>query len=443
MELFKYINSFPLFGSKTGYKPGLSRIKRLLQYLGNPHQNLNIIHLAGTNGKGSTAAILERSYREAGYKTALYSSPHFFHFNERIKVNGRACSTYDLEEIVKEIKIASEKMIKENYSKPSFFEIVTAAAFKYFKQQQAEIVILETGLGGRLDATNIVEKPLMSIITNISLEHSSLLGDTTAEIAAEKAGIIKADSKVLTAVNQKKALKVIREKAAAVNAKFINLKDEYSLIKSNGSLNQNSIILKKKGVKEEYSLSLLGAHQAFNAALALRTIEELDSDYPVAKAEIKKALKNVFWPGRMQKVSQKPNIILDAAHNPAAFKELAANIYQSRSEFDNLHLVFSILADKDLDSVLKEFIKLDLSPQFYLAENKSFRTIEINDLEQKIGEFSFQYQSYEDLTAASQAALKNAKTNDLIIAAGSFNTVFEAGIEFMIQTSGGEDNEKE
>src|SRR6056297_2293191 len=189
MDPFEYINSLSLFGSKSGYNPGLDRIKRLLHYLGNPHQDLNVIHLAGTNGKGSTAAILERIYREAGYKTALYSSPHFFHFNERIKVNGRACSTYELTEIVSELKKALAKMRKENYFEPSFFELVTALAFKYFKQHQAEIVVLETGLGGRLDATNIVENPLLSIITNISLEHSQLLGDNIAEIAEEKAGI--------------------------------------------------------------------------------------------------------------------------------------------------------------------------------------------------------------------------------------------------------------
>jgi len=136
MDLFEYINSLSLFGTESGYNPGLDRVKRLLYHLGNPHHNLNIIHLAGTNGKGSTAAILERIYREAGFKTALYSSPHYFHFNERIKINGRACSSYDLTEIMVEVKKATAKLKAENYLEQSFFEIVTAAAFKYFKMQE-------------------------------------------------------------------------------------------------------------------------------------------------------------------------------------------------------------------------------------------------------------------------------------------------------------------
>lgn len=441
MDSFKYINSFPLFGSKSGYKPGLDRIKRLLYHLGNPQAKLNIIHLAGTNGKGSTAAILEKIYREAGYKTALYSSPHFFHFNERIKVGGRACSSYELEEIINEIKNAVAKMKKENYSKPSFFEIVTAAAFKYFERHQAEIVILETGLGGRLDATNVITNPLLSIITNISLEHSSLLGDTIAKIAAEKAGIIKHNSKVITAVEQSAALKVIKEKADSQNAKFIDIKEEYSLIESRSSLSENYITLIRAAKRRKYRLSLLGEHQADNTALALRAVEELNSNYPVKNNEIKTALKNIYWPGRMQKISQKPLIILDAAHNPAAFKKLVANIYQSRSEFNNLHFVFSILGDKNLDAVLEEFKNLKISLKFYLAENKSFRTIKIDKLEKKVKAKDFQYQSYNNLTEASQSALKNAEGNDLIIAAGSFNTVFEAGIEFMAKESGGGENE--
>ena len=442
MDPFKYINSFPLFGSEAGYKPGLKRIERLLYYLGNPHQNLNIIHIAGTNGKGSTAAILEAIYKKAGYKTALYSSPHFFHFNERIKIRGRACSTYDLLEIVEEIKNAVAKMKKENYYQPSFFEIVTAAAFKYFKQHESEIVILETGLGGRLDATNIVSDTLLSIITNISLEHSQFLGDTTAKIAAEKAGIIKQNSKVLTAVADLEALEVIRAKAAEKNSKFIVLKDEYQKIKSSSSLKDNFIILKKIGQTEKkYKLSLLGEHQVVNTALALRGVEELKEKFPVTENEIKAALEDVYWPGRMEKISENPLIFLDGAHNPAAFKELAKNIHNFRSEFKNLHVVFSILRDKDLDAILEELKDFKSSAQFYLAENNSFRSISINNLVQTVKTKGFKYQSFKNLEAAAQSALFNANAEDLIIAAGSFNTVFEAGIEFMSKRIRGGENE--
>lgn len=442
MDPFKYINSLSLFGTDAGYKPGLARIEELLYYSGNPHQNLNIIHIAGTNGKGSTAAILERIYRESGYKTGLYSSPHFFHFNERIKINGRACSTYDLAEIAPGIEAVADKLKAEGFAEPSFFEIVTAIAFKYFKQHEPEIVILETGLGGRLDATNVIKNPLLSIITNISLEHRKFLGDTIPEIAREKAGIIKDDSKVLTAVKQKEALKVIRDKAAGKKSKFIDLNEEYQLIKGSGNLKENIISLKRSGKKvDEYKLSLLGEHQAVNTALALRAVEELSADFPLNQKDIKSALADVYWPGRMEKVSEKPLTILDGAHNPAAFKELAKNIYNSRSEFNNLHLVFSVLKDKDLNAILEEFINLDLNPKFYLAENNSFRTASINNLIKTVAAKAFKYQSFKNVAEASSAALQSAELDDLIIAAGSFNTVFEAGIEFMSKKIRGGENE--
>jgi len=442
MDPFKYINSLPLFGTNAGYKPGLARIKKLLNYLANPHQNLKIIHIAGTNGKGSTAAILERIYREAGYKTGLYSSPHFFHFNERIKINGRACSTYDLAEIIEEVKSAAEKLEAEGFGAPSFFEVVTAAAFKYFKQHQPEIVILETGLGGRLDATNVVSKPLLSLITNISLEHREYLGDTPAQIAGEKAGIIKRNSKVLTAVEQPEALEVIRQKALGKKAEFINIRDEYQLIKGSSNLSFNNISLKKAGKKRKrYKLSLLGEHQALNTALALRAVEELAAEYQVSEANIKTALADIYWPGRMQKISEKPLIILDGAHNPAAFKVFAQNIANSASNFNNLHLVFSVLKDKDLDAILEEFINFGLSPKFYLAENNSFRSVSLKKLTESAAAKNFKYQSFKNLAEASSAALGNAGLNDLVIAAGSFNTVFEAGIEFMAEKVEGGYNE--
>lgn len=437
MDPFTYINSLSLFGSKSGYNPGLDRIKALVDHLGNPQQNLNVIHLAGTNGKGSTAAILERIYREAGYKTALYSSPHYYHFNERIKINGKACSTVELAEILAEVKEAADFLKTEGHLEPSFFEIVTAAAFKTFQRHEAELVILETGLGGRLDATNIIEKPLLSIITNISLEHQNILGDNAAQIAFEKAGIIKKNSKVITAVDQKAALAVIKEKTLENNSKFIDLREEYDLIKSSGDLRKNIITLKRKNKKEaSYQLSLLGKHQAYNTALALRAVEELSSDFPAAEAEIKRALKNIYWPGRMEKIAEKPLVLLDAAHNQAAFKELVKNINYSSADFNDFHLIFSILKDKDLDSILDEFLNFKLKPKFYLAENASFRTIKIDKLTDKFKERNFQYQSFNSLAEASSQALKTAGLNDLIVAAGSFNTTFEAGIEIMTKNLG-------
>jgi len=237
---------------------------------------------------------------------------------------------------------------------------------------------------------------------------------------------------VITAVEQEEALAVIKEKALASNSKFINLKEQYELIESNSNLRENIITIKRKGKKaERYRLSLLGKHQVLNSVLALRAVEELKSDFPVSKAEIKEALRNIYWPGRMEKILDKPLVLLDAAHNQAAFRELVRNINNSSTEFNNLHLIFSILKDKDIDSILNEFLKFKLKPKFYLAENTSFRTIKIGDLANKFEAKNFQYQIFNNLTEASSQALENSGLNDLIVAAGSFNTTFEAGIEIM------------
>jgi dihydrofolate synthase/folylpolyglutamate synthase len=199
-------------------------------------------------------------------------------------------------------------------------------------------------------------------------------------------------------------------------------------------------IKKYSRAEENYQLSLLGSHQARNAALAVRAVEELAAEFPVEKKEIKKALKNVYWPGRMQKISEKPLTIVDAAHNPAAFRELSSNLYNYRNEYNNIHFIFSILSDKDLDGILKELLKLKNKLKLYLAENSSFRTIKLDLLEEKVESQNFNYQSFNNLSEASRSAQNKAAEGDLIVAAGSFNTVFEAGIEIMSkQFRGGED----
>lgn len=437
MNPFKYINSLSLFGKEGGYMPGLSRIKKLLDYLGNPEEGLNIIHLAGTNGKGSTAAFIENIYRKAGYKTGLFTSPHFFHFNERIKINGRAASTYELEEMVEEVRSAAERLSQERkYGEASFFEIITALAFLYFKRHQAEVVILETGLGGRLDATNVVKKPLISIITNISLEHTNLLGSTTAEIAEEKAGIIKDNSKVLTAVKDKDALKVIKNKAKSKSASIYILEDGFKEISNSSNLDNNYLYLKRNysGSEEEpqiYEISLLGRHQAVNAALAIKTVELLQQSLKVSQNEIKAGLASTYWPGRMEKIGEKPLIIIDAAHNPAAFEELAASINIAENNFSKINFVFSALNDKDIEKMLGSLKKFECRLNIYLAESSSFRTAALERMIQAAEKLNFNYEAFADLSEAAEQAFLQSSERDLIIAAGSFYTVFESGITFI------------
>ncbi|MCC3144211.1 bifunctional folylpolyglutamate synthase/dihydrofolate synthase [Halanaerobium sp. Z-7514] len=434
MNLYNYINSFSLFGSKGGYNPGLQRIKKLLDYLGNPEQNLNVIHLAGTNGKGSTAAFIENIYRQAGYKTALYTSPHFYHFNERIKVNGKAASSYLLNDLIKELKQAVKKLKKEGLGEASFFEVVTALAFLYFKFHQPDIVILETGLGGRLDATNVIKNPLLSIITTIDIEHSSLLGNSLSEIAFEKAGIIKENSQILTGVKSQSALDVIEKIAGEKSAKLIKLQQKYDNIESSGGLKENYLSFNSSNKKIKYELSLLGIHQAQNAALAHLAVDILKSSFPVKKKDIIKGLSTVIWPGRMQKISEKPLIILDGAHNPAAIKNLSHSLKISSVEFKNINLIFSALKDKDIFKMLSYFQRFKPDIKLFLAENNSFRSFSLASLERTAKSLDYNYQLFPSLSAAAQAAVKKSDNDDLILAAGSFNTVFESGITLMTKT---------
>ncbi|MFP4661554.1 MAG: bifunctional folylpolyglutamate synthase/dihydrofolate synthase [Halanaerobiales bacterium] len=209
MNPYHYINSFIKFGTKGGYKPGLERINALLEPFGHPENKLNIIHVAGSNGKGSTISYLKSIYSEAGYRVGVYSSPHLIEFNERIEINGEKITTDELEEIIVLMKPVIDRIKETELGEPSFFELVTTIAFLYFYQQDVDILLLEVGLGGRLDATNIIRSPLISVITSISLEHTSILGDTVEEIAREKAGIIKSGVPVVTGVRDKKALNEI------------------------------------------------------------------------------------------------------------------------------------------------------------------------------------------------------------------------------------------
>ncbi len=339
--------------------------------------------------------------------------------------------------MIEEVRSAAEKLNQERkYGEASFFEVITALAFLNFKRHQAELVILETGLGGRLDATNVVQKPLLSIITNISLEHTNLLGNTTAEIAEEKAGIIKENSNVLTAVKDKGALKVIKNKAKSKSASLYILEEEFAEISNSSNLDKNYLYLRKnhsdsKKESQSYEISLLGRHQAFNAALALKTVELLQHKLKVGQNDIEAGLASTYWPGRMQKLGENPLVIIDAAHNPAAFEELAASIKTADNNFSKIHFVFSALNDKNIEKMLGSLKIFEADLKLYLAENSSFRTAALDRLIKAAEKLNFKYESYNNLSEAAEHALENSSEQDLIIAAGSIYTVFESGITFI------------
>ena len=304
-EAIQFLYGLRLFGAKFGLKNTF----KLAALAGNPQDRLRFIHVAGTNGKGSTCAILESVYRAAGLRVGLFTSPHLVSFRERIQINRQLISEADVVRLVEELQPLLKQFPADHH--PTFFEVVTVMALKFFAEQKCDLVIWETGLGGRLDATNIV-KPLASVITNIQFDHQLWLGDTLGKIATEKAGIIKPGVPVITTADEPEALAVIEKIAREKNA---------PLVVVNG---RDAALRRPDSAARFPYLPLPGNHQLLNAALALATVEALQSKIPVSAAAVRTGLETVNWPGRLQLVAL-PNgrhILLDGAHNVAGTKAL-------------------------------------------------------------------------------------------------------------------------
>jgi dihydrofolate synthase/folylpolyglutamate synthase len=326
-EAIQFLYGLRLFGAKFG----LENTFKLAALAGNPQEKLRFIHVAGTNGKGSTCAMLESIYRAAGLRVGLFTSPHLVSFRERIQVNRQLVSEQDVVRLVGElcrtgVAPVSNQKIPEPKTKdgdrrdacPTFFEFITVMALKFFAEQKCDLVIWETGLGGRLDATNIV-KPLASVITNIQFDHQQWLGDTLERIASEKAGIIKPGVPVITAEEEPEALAVIEKTAREKNAPLIKVEQASRLFVAG----------------ETPALPLPGEHQKLNAALAIATVETLQSEIPVSEVAIRTGLETVQWPGRLQQVTlpRSRRILLDGAHNVAGAKALREALSSWSSSF--------------------------------------------------------------------------------------------------------------
>ena len=307
-EAIQFLYDLRLFGAKFG----LENTLKLAVLAGNPQNQLRFIHVAGTNGKGSTCAMLESIYRAAGLRVGLFTSPHLVSFRERIQVNRQLVSENEVVRLFEELQPLLKQFPADHH--PTFFEVVTVMALKFFAEKKCDLVIWETGLGGRLDATNIVT-PLASVITNIQFDHEQWLGDTLAKIAAEKAGIIKPGVPVITATDEPEALSVIEKTAREKNAALK--------------------IVKANRLARTLAPPLLGEHQKLNAALALATVEVLQNKIPVNGENIRVGLQSVDWPGRLQWISL-PNgrrILLDGAHNVAGAKVLRETLSSWSSSF--------------------------------------------------------------------------------------------------------------
>jgi len=352
-----------------GIKPGLEVTQALLEELGNPHRGLKVIHVAGTNGKGSVCAMMESVLRASGFKTGLYTSPHLFRFNERFRINGQEISNADLEQLIADVEAAEQKRCRAHETEvdslsaergsedgagrpATFFEIATAMAFEHFKREKVDYAIIETGMGGRWDATNVVQ-PIISIITRIDFDHAEYLGTDLAKIAWEKAGIIKEGVPVICGMMPVEAEAVVYKEAAEKKVPILGSEEAVFFESLESRRTDQLINIEASGNTYHTVLLPLGGNfQLENCGIAVAALEDV-SDMEGIRLQMKKGLEAVKWPGRFQTLSMKPPILFDGAHNPNAARALSQAVEEIFPSFGN-GFVFSFMKDKDVEGYLRE-----------------------------------------------------------------------------------------
>ena len=330
--------------SWRGSVPGLERIRTLLSMLGNPEKRLRFVHVAGTNGKGSTCAMLASILTEEGFKTGLYTSPYIMRFEERIRIDGEPISGEELADIMDRVKACVDTM----EDKPTEFELITAGAMLYYAEKECDIIVLEVGMGGRLDATNIIEAPEVSVIANIGMDHTAELGDTLTKIAGEKAGIIKSGRPVVSYLQEPEAAAVIADVSAKMGSDLHTA--EFGAIESitAGTDGQH---FRYKG--REYTLSLMGENQLKNASVVLETVETLRSlGWNISDRAVEKGLSSVRWPARFELICRDPVFILDGGHNPQCIGSMTENLDRYFPSTRRVMLV-GVLRDKDWHKIME------------------------------------------------------------------------------------------
>lgn len=421
-----------LFGLRRfGWRPGLATVERLLALVGDPQAGLPCVHVGGSNGKGSTAAMLDAMCRAAGRRTGLYSSPHLLSFTERIRVDGAPIGEAEIVALTERLEtIASAHFAPETTEPPdgclphpTFFELTTVMAFLHFRQQAVDAAVIEVGLGGRLDATNVI-RPRVAAITNIALEHQEYLGSTPAAIAREKAGIIKTGVPVVTGARGE-ALEVIGETAARLGAPLTVVSESYRwTVRESGFAGQTFDLRGTRRAYEGLRIPLAGRHQVENAVLAVAVAETLDEQgIPLDETAIRRGLTEVEWPGRLQVVREHPRIVLDGAHNPAGTEALAAFLTEHRAALGRLVLVFGVLQDKDWETMLG--LLAPLADEIILTHPPTTRGADPAGLRSAVRGHAGTRVAAEPAEALALAC-STAGAADTILVAGSLYTVAAA-----------------
>jgi dihydrofolate synthase / folylpolyglutamate synthase len=399
---------------KHGIKFGLSKTENLLKALGNPHKGRKFVHIAGTNGKGSVAAFLASILREAGFRVGLYSSPHLVRFTERFRVNNSEMTPERAVELIEELRgvVAPD-------SQPTFFEAITAMALVHFAREDTDIDIMEVGMGGRLDATNLIS-PLVSVITGISLEHKEFLGPRLLDIAGEKAGIIKEDTDVVTGATQPAVRELLQAVCEKKSAPLWRLGKELRYRCTGCGLHYYGINHRLNRLH----LGLKGNFQARNAALALGVSELLENKgFGVTSGDMREGLEKTEWPGRMQVVATDPLIVVDGAHNPAAIRALARAV-ESGFTYRRLILIIGMMQDKDIPGLLRGIVPI--SDYVFYTRPVYLRAAEPEILQRAAAQMGKPGEAVPVLAEAIGRAKRRAGESDLILICGSLFTVGEA-----------------
>lgn len=411
-EALKYIHGVSNFFCK----PGLDRIRELCSGLGNPQDKLKFIHVTGTNGKGSVCAMLNSVLCEAGYKVGLYTSPYVREFNERMRINGENISNDTLARITERVKAVAEKM----QDSPTEFELITAIAFEYFLEEGCQVVILEVGMGGRLDATNIIDAPLLSIITGVAIDHTAFLGDTVEKIASEKAGIIKKNSVTLYGGENSCAEAIIADECKKMQS--ILCKTDYSKLKIR-SMDLDGSLFDYRS-RETISISMLGAYQPRNAAIVLDAIDNLSGiGLKVSEEDVRSGLAKAKWPARFEIIKNEPLVIFDGAHNPHGIDAAVESI---KDYFGNkkVTVISGVLRDKDYHKIAESITQVASCVYTITPSNpRALSAEEYAEIYIKSGISSIPCPSIEE---AMKKAMKQAKNdNTAVFCLGSLYTYCE------------------
>ncbi len=415
-----YLYSLQQFGIKLG----LSNIKRICLSLNNPHEKLKTIHVGGTNGKGSTAAILASVLHEAGYKTGLYTSPHLTDIRERIRINNIPITKEHFSFLIENIK----EHIEGSDILPTFFEFTTAIALEYFAEERVDIAVVEVGMGGRLDATNIIV-PLVTIITNVDYDHTEHLGTDLEDIAGEKCGIIKKSAPVVTSEHKENILSIIEDSAKKAGTVTYIFGRDFNTVPVKLTRSYSEVYYYGKRWRELLlKLPLAGKHQMFNLGAAIYTIELLmQKGFEVTDHQLFRGVENTSWPGRLETVSVNPQVIVDGAHNHAGTIVLARFIEDVLMKVEghgNIILIFGVLKDKDVSRMIEELIPY--SSEVIITKPDTERGLPVEDLRKIVEQYGITPHVTQAVSEALSHAYNIASSSDTIIVTGSLYMAGEA-----------------